>query len=247
MAIPSREIGWGTTDNLLWQISKQLEYLTNVIANPPATTTTTTTAIPQYTYTVYIVDPLTCSYTTPVNMWSFDVITEGYYTYNGGAAVVYIVPSVHVDYTYQITSAIATTCTPIATTTTTTTAAGPTTTTTTTTLQYAYYFEIVNITGDEYTLTLNTEAGLPTTTTNYTLTKTVTTYNPSSDTVVKTAGAGSTVIEKIEKIDYDGTTVLATALVGGTSYTFGTGPFTMNSTGVGAGFYQTIRITIANA
>ena len=44
MAIPSREIGWGTTDNLLWQISKQLEYLTNVIANPPSTTTTTTTS-----------------------------------------------------------------------------------------------------------------------------------------------------------------------------------------------------------
>lgn len=30
MAIPSRQIGWGTTDNLLWQISKQLEYLTKV-------------------------------------------------------------------------------------------------------------------------------------------------------------------------------------------------------------------------
>jgi hypothetical protein len=44
MAIPSRQIGWGTTDNLLWQISKQLEYLTQVVAN--GTTTTTTTAAP---------------------------------------------------------------------------------------------------------------------------------------------------------------------------------------------------------
>jgi hypothetical protein len=33
MAIPSRQIGWGTEDNLLWQISKQLEQLTNVTAN----------------------------------------------------------------------------------------------------------------------------------------------------------------------------------------------------------------------
>jgi Collagen triple helix repeat (20 copies) len=30
MAIPSRQIGWGTEENLLWQISKQLESLTGV-------------------------------------------------------------------------------------------------------------------------------------------------------------------------------------------------------------------------
>lgn len=30
MGIPSRQIGWGTEENLLWQISKQLEMLTNV-------------------------------------------------------------------------------------------------------------------------------------------------------------------------------------------------------------------------
>jgi hypothetical protein len=30
MAIPSRQIGWGTEENLLWQISKQLDYLTKV-------------------------------------------------------------------------------------------------------------------------------------------------------------------------------------------------------------------------
>ena len=33
MAIPSRQIGWGTEDNLLWQISKQLERLTQVTGN----------------------------------------------------------------------------------------------------------------------------------------------------------------------------------------------------------------------
>jgi hypothetical protein len=53
MAIPSRQIGWSTKSNLLWQISKQLEALTGVMGrNIPATTTTTstsTTAAPSYT------------------------------------------------------------------------------------------------------------------------------------------------------------------------------------------------------
>ena len=47
MAIPSRQIGWGTEDNLLWQISKQLERLTQVTGNAVATTTSTTT-LPVY-------------------------------------------------------------------------------------------------------------------------------------------------------------------------------------------------------
>lgn len=44
MAIPSRQIGWGTEENLLWQISKQLEYLTRVVYNINSNTTTTTTS-----------------------------------------------------------------------------------------------------------------------------------------------------------------------------------------------------------
>lgn len=48
MAISSRQIGWSTEDNLLWQISKQLEQLTNVTANASATTTSTTTTLPVY-------------------------------------------------------------------------------------------------------------------------------------------------------------------------------------------------------
>ena len=50
MAIPSRQIGWSTEDNLLWQISKQLEQLTNVTAKActNCTTTTSTTAAPAY-------------------------------------------------------------------------------------------------------------------------------------------------------------------------------------------------------
>ena len=50
MAIPSRQIGWGTKANLLWQISKQLERLTCVTAGGcgPTTTTTTTSASTNY-------------------------------------------------------------------------------------------------------------------------------------------------------------------------------------------------------
>jgi hypothetical protein len=48
MAIPSRQIGWGTEDNLLWQISKQLERLTQVTGNSIVPTTTTTTTLPVY-------------------------------------------------------------------------------------------------------------------------------------------------------------------------------------------------------
>lgn len=44
MAIPSRQIGWGTEENLLWQISKQLEYLTRVVYNINGNTTTSTTS-----------------------------------------------------------------------------------------------------------------------------------------------------------------------------------------------------------
>jgi hypothetical protein len=39
MAIPSKQIGWGTESNLLWQIAKQIQYLTKVtasVASPPS-------------------------------------------------------------------------------------------------------------------------------------------------------------------------------------------------------------------
>lgn len=43
MAIPSKQIGWGTEENLLWEISKRLETLTGVIGSIGQTTSTTTT------------------------------------------------------------------------------------------------------------------------------------------------------------------------------------------------------------
>jgi hypothetical protein len=53
MAIPSRQIGWSTKSNLLWQISKQLETLTRVMYNN-GTTTTTTTVPPTTTTTTTV-------------------------------------------------------------------------------------------------------------------------------------------------------------------------------------------------
>ena len=45
MAIPSRQIGWSSKNNLLWELSKQLETLNKVWSRGsiPTTTTTTTT------------------------------------------------------------------------------------------------------------------------------------------------------------------------------------------------------------
>lgn len=53
MPIPSRGIGWSTTENLLWQISKQLEGISCQLCdlnNNFTTTTTTTTAVPFYIF-----------------------------------------------------------------------------------------------------------------------------------------------------------------------------------------------------
>jgi len=49
MPIPSRQVGWGTTENLLWQIAKQLEGISCQLCdlnNNFTTTTTTTTEVP---------------------------------------------------------------------------------------------------------------------------------------------------------------------------------------------------------
>lgn len=64
MAIPSRQIGWGTQANLLWQISKQLERLICVAScKCPSTTTTTTTIEPTTTTTT----TLDCNCYTLIN------------------------------------------------------------------------------------------------------------------------------------------------------------------------------------
>jgi hypothetical protein len=43
MAIGNKQIGWSQESNLLWDISKQLDRLLNVLCTGPCPTTTTTT------------------------------------------------------------------------------------------------------------------------------------------------------------------------------------------------------------
>jgi hypothetical protein len=66
MAIPSRQIGWSTKSNLLWQISKQLEALSGIMYNRGNTTTTTTTTSTSTstTTTTTTVAPTTTTTTT---------------------------------------------------------------------------------------------------------------------------------------------------------------------------------------
>lgn len=67
MAIPSRQIGWGTQANLLWQISKQLERLICVAACECPTTTTTTSTVAPITTTTTTTAALVFTNTTFVN------------------------------------------------------------------------------------------------------------------------------------------------------------------------------------
>ena len=46
MSIPNKQVGWGTEENLLWEISKQLEELSRILGNLASSTTTTTTTTP---------------------------------------------------------------------------------------------------------------------------------------------------------------------------------------------------------
>lgn len=64
MSIPSRQIGWSTKSNLLWQISKQLEALSGIMYNRGNTTTTTTSTSTSTTTTTTTVAPTTTTTTT---------------------------------------------------------------------------------------------------------------------------------------------------------------------------------------
>lgn len=146
--------------------------------------------------------------------------------------------------TSSTSSSTTTTTTTGVPTTTTTTTAGPTTTTTTTPVpNYVFYFEVRNQTGTAFgdgTFFLNPTGGSASFTTNYTLVLPgQTTFNPSGSSFVSAAGF---VIDRITKFDDDGTTVLYNLPVGTANYTFTTGPFTMTSSGVAPGFYQTIKV-----
>lgn len=77
MSIPNRQIGWGTEENLLWQISKQLEYLTKVVYNIPNNTTSTSTST---TTTTTTIDPNNISLTVTNNATDFDIAENSDFT-----------------------------------------------------------------------------------------------------------------------------------------------------------------------
>jgi hypothetical protein len=144
--------------------------------------------------------------------------------------------------TTSTSSTTTTTTTSTPTTTTTTTTGTPTTTTTTTTaaISYNYRFEITP--GGDATMYLNNRPGVPNFTTSYNLVLVNTTlYSLASNSIV--AGAGK-IIQKIERIGYDGVTIEQTILVGSPNKTFSTGEMFMDSAGVAPGFYQTVKVTI---
>ena len=131
-------------------------------------------------------------------------------------------------------------------TTTTTTSTSTSTTTTTTTvapLPYEYYFELVDLTNPPNlgggSMTLNSFGGGATFTTSYSLMLGTNTYNPVNTTV--TADSGKR-IQKIDKIAYDGSTVLYTVNPRSSSYVFASGFFDMTSAGTGAGQFQSIKV-----
>lgn len=142
------------------------------------------------------------------------------------------------------TTSTTTTAAPATTTTTTTGAPGPTTTSTTTPApNYKFYLQVRNQTDTGYgngTFFLNPTGGSASFTTDYSLVLSgVSSFNPSGSSIV---ASGGYVIDRITKYDYDGVTVLYNLPVGVGNYTFGTGPFTMNSTGVSPGQFQTIKV-----
>jgi hypothetical protein len=139
------------------------------------------------------------------------------------------------------TSTSTTTSTSTSTTTTTTTAT-PTTTTTTTTvaIHYNYAFQITPA-GDAR-MYLNNRPGVPNFDGSYNLDLiNTTTYDLGGDSIVASAGK---IIQKIERIAYDGTTVLQTITPGTPNKTFSSFEMVMTSAGVSAGFYQTVKVTI---
>ena len=73
MAIPSRQIGWSTKANLLWQISKQLEALTGIMYNR-GNSTTTSTSTSTTTTTTTIAPTTTTTTTTTELVYYYEVL-----------------------------------------------------------------------------------------------------------------------------------------------------------------------------
>ena len=92
MAIPNRQIGWNTDDNLLWEISKQLDKLICVAAGcGPYTTTTTTSITPTTTTTTSYPIPIQCIIYVSANgnIYIYDPLTNTSVEVLGGDTTYY--------------------------------------------------------------------------------------------------------------------------------------------------------------
>jgi hypothetical protein len=86
------------------------------------TTTTTTAPPPRYRYLLYDVDPnVDCIGRNQRNAWSFQNVSDGFYTING-QPLFYLITSSHSDDTQQLVNIVGSSCTAPTTTTTTTAA-----------------------------------------------------------------------------------------------------------------------------
>jgi len=52
MSIPNKQIGWGQEENLLWQISKELDRMISAMCTGPCPTTTTSSSSTTTTTTI---------------------------------------------------------------------------------------------------------------------------------------------------------------------------------------------------
>jgi hypothetical protein len=72
--------------------------------------TASCTPVTQYTYVTYDVNVTTCSVSNPIQWWSYNNYSNGYYYINGPGTLYELSASTHTNYTNQITSAVSGTC-----------------------------------------------------------------------------------------------------------------------------------------
>jgi hypothetical protein len=198
----------------------------NLYSNVDGYVTAFETAVPKASLVAGYISTLVPDGTTTVRV------------YSPGTCDTYV--DLNVITTTTTTSSTSTTTTSTSSTTTTTSSTTTTTTTAAPEIHYNYAFEVTPA-GDA-TVVLNSQGGFGSFTTSYNLDLINTlSYQLGSSTIV--SGAGKT-IQKIERLDYDGVTVLQTITPGTANFTFSSFQMVMSSAGVSPGFYQTVKITI---
>jgi hypothetical protein len=106
MAIPSRQIGWGTEENLLWQIAKQLETLTKVIYNigqAPANTNciefVTNTTIGGLNFGMTVESSADITYTAT---WGDGTTSEGVIAFDSSVDIEHLYTAENTAHTVQL-------------------------------------------------------------------------------------------------------------------------------------------------